>query len=36
MRLITAEPYALYTNIDLHSYACDCGQSDERFVARFD
>ena len=34
MRLVTVEPYPLYTNLDLHNYACECGQTEGRFVAR--
>jgi hypothetical protein len=34
MRLVTIEPYPLYTNIDLHNYACECGQTKELFVCR--
>jgi hypothetical protein len=35
MRLVTIEPYPLYTNIDMHNYTCDCGQSKELFVCRW-
>jgi hypothetical protein len=36
MRLVTVEPYPLYTNLDLHNYVCGCGQTESRFVARPD
>jgi hypothetical protein len=33
MRIVSAEPYPRYTNIDLHNYGCDCGHSEDFFVA---
>jgi hypothetical protein len=33
MRIISAEPYPRYTNIDLHNYGCDCGHNEDFFVA---
>jgi hypothetical protein len=36
MRIVTAEPYPRYTNLDLHSYVCDCGWSEGFFVAHTD
>jgi len=36
MRIVTAEPYPRYTNVDLHNYGCDCGHNEDFFVAHKD
>jgi hypothetical protein len=36
MRLVTVAPFPRYTNIDVHDYACECGDGSngQFFVAR--
>ena len=36
MRIVSVEPYPRYTNVELHSYLCDCGRSEGFFVAHGD
>jgi hypothetical protein len=36
MRIVSVEPYPRYTNVELHSYLCDCGRSEGFFVAQGD
>ena len=34
MRLVSIEPLFHYTNLDQHSYICECGESLKNLVAR--
>jgi hypothetical protein len=36
MRLATIEPHPRYVNIDVQSYSCECGHSEDFFVPRKD